>query len=131
MEGEQLQEFLRDNHRAILSTRRRDGRPQMSPVLFARGEDGRLLISTRGANAKANNIRRSPGVSLCVLTEGFFGAWAQVDGEASIIEMPEAASVLRDVYRAISGEHPDWDEFDAAMLSEGRVVLAVKPTGGR
>jgi PPOX class probable F420-dependent enzyme len=131
MEGQQLQEFLRDNHRAILSTRRRDGRPQMSPILFALGDDGRLLVSTRGATAKANNIRRSPGVSLCVVSDRFFGEWAQVDGEASIIEMPEAAAVLRDVYRAISGEHPDWDEFDAAMVSEGRVVLAVKQSGGR
>lgn len=126
-----LTEFLRANHRAVLATRRRDGRSQLSPVLFAVGEDGRLLVSTRSATAKANNIRRFPQVSLCVVQDSFFGEWAQVDGEASIIEMPEALAVLRYYYKTVAGEHPDWDEFDRDMVSQGRVVLAIKPTGGQ
>lgn len=126
-----LTEFLRANHRAVLATRRRDGRSQLSPILFAVGEDGRLLVSTRSATAKANNIRRFPQVSLCVVQDSFFGEWAQVDGEASIIEMPEALAVLRYYYKTVAGEHPDWDEFDRDMVSQGRVVLAIKPTGGQ
>jgi PPOX class probable F420-dependent enzyme len=127
MEELERDEFLARNHRAVLATRRRDGRPQLSPIVFARDEGGRLLISTRGATAKARNVRRSPAVSVCVLTEGFFGDWAQVDGEASVIEMPEAAELLRWVYRQVAGEHPDWDEFDRDMVGQGRVVLAVTP----
>lgn len=131
MDGHELEEFLRANHRAVLATRRRDGRPQLSPVVFAVGDDGRLLISTRSATAKARNIVRDPRVSLCVLSDGFFGQWAQVDGEASVIELPEAMEVLRSVYRTVAGEHPDWDEFERDMVAQGRVVLAVRPLGGR
>jgi PPOX class probable F420-dependent enzyme len=119
-------EFLKQNHRAVLATRRRDGTPQLSPVVFALDDEGRLLFSTPATTAKAKNVRRDPRVSVCVLNDRFFGDWAQVDGQASVIEMPDALPVLRQVYRAISGEHPDWEEFDRDMVAQGRVVLAVR-----
>lgn len=127
MDAAKLGQFLEQSHRAVLATRRRDGTPQLSPVVFALDGDGRLLFSTPGTTAKARNVRRDPRVSVCVLNDGFFGDWAQVDGHASVIEMPDALPVLRQVYRAISGEHPDWDEFDRDMVAQGRVVLAVRP----
>lgn len=126
MDASDKQGFLCQSHRAVLATRRRDGRPQMSPVVFAY-DDGRLLVSTPGATAKARNIRREPRVSLCVINDKFFGDWLQVDGSASLIEMPEALDVLRSYYRAVAGEHPDWEEFDRAMVSERRVVIVVEP----
>jgi PPOX class probable F420-dependent enzyme len=118
---------FRENHRSVLATRRRDGRPQLSPVVHAVGDDGRILISTRSGAIKARNIGRDPRVSICALSDGFFGKWAQVDGTATIIGLPEAMPLLRFYYAQISGEHPDWDEYERDMVSQGRVVIAVEP----
>jgi PPOX class probable F420-dependent enzyme len=119
--------FFKENHRAVLATFRRDGRPQLSPVTCALGNDGRILVSTRAATAKAHNLRRDPRASICVMNNGFFGAWAQVDGSVSVVDLPGAMQLLRFTYRQIAGEHPDWDEFERDMVSQGRVVLALEP----
>ncbi|MGN9840740.1 PPOX class F420-dependent oxidoreductase [Nonomuraea sp. H19] len=119
--------FLRANHHAVLLTRHRDGRPQMSPVT-AGVEDGRIVISTRETAVKVRNLRHDPNVSLCAFTGAFYGEWIQVDGTAEIISLPEAMDHLVDYYRNISGEHPDWSDYRAAMLRERRVILRITPT---
>lgn len=120
-------ELFRHNHRAVLVTRRRDGRLQMSPVVQAVGNDGRVLISTRSPAMKVRNIIRDPSVSICALNDAFFGKWAQIDGTAAIIEMPEAMALLRFTYVQVAGEHPDWEEFERDMVAQKRVVVAIKP----
>lgn len=127
MEIDLALEHFRHNHRAVLATRRRDGRPQLSPVLQAVTDDGRIVVSTRAVAMKARNARRDPEVSICAINDGFFGPWVQVDGTATIIELPQAMPVLRSYYLQISGEHPDWDEYERAMVAEGRVVIAIAP----
>jgi PPOX class probable F420-dependent enzyme len=117
------QEFLRTNPRAVLSTLRADGRPQLSPVLATVDAEGRVLISTREPAVKVRNVRRDPRVSLAVLTDGFFGDWMQVDGTAEIVVLPEALDVLVDYYRRTAGEHADWDEYRASMTEQRRVVV--------
>ncbi|HET7487301.1 MAG TPA: PPOX class F420-dependent oxidoreductase [Acidimicrobiales bacterium] len=117
--------FLGNHHRAVLVTRRGDGRPQLSPIVCCLAGDGRILISTQERAAKARNARRDPQVSLCVLSDGFHGDWIQVDGTAEIVPLPEAMELLVAYYRSISGEHPDWDEYRAAMVEQRRVVLRV------
>jgi PPOX class probable F420-dependent enzyme len=118
---------FRHNHRAVLATRRRDGRPQLSPVVQAVGKDGRVLVSTRPETAKVRNIKRDERVSICALDDGFFGGWAQLDGAATIIPLPKAMSLLRFVYTQIAGEHPDWEEFERDMIAQDRVVIAIEP----
>ena len=76
--------FVRDNHRAILATRRRDGRPQLSPVAIAADDRGRLLISSRETAIKTKNARRDASVSVCVLNDGWWGDWCQIDGTAEV-----------------------------------------------
>ena len=125
MEIAEALDFVRANGRAVLATRRSDGRPQLSPVLVAVGPDGRLRISTRETAIKTKNVRRDPYVSLCVLNDGFFGPFAQVEGSAEIVSLPEAMDLLVEYYRTLSGEHPDWDDYRAAMERERRVVLLV------
>ncbi|MDQ1710665.1 MAG: hypothetical protein QOE45_115 [Frankiaceae bacterium] len=125
MDAEQLREFVRKNHRAVLATTRSDGRPQLSPVLVALAPDGRLVVSTRETAVKAKNVRRDPYASLCVLNDRFFGDWAQVEGAAEIVALPEAMDLLVQYYRDTGGEHPDWDEYRAAMERERRVALLV------
>src|SRR5690242_18153051 len=92
--------FTATNHRAILSTRRRDGRPQLSPVTVAPGPAGTVLISTRETAMKTKNIERDPHVSLCVFTDAFFGDHVQLDGTVTIRRLPDAMDGLVDYYRS-------------------------------
>jgi len=120
-------DHFRHNHRAVLATRRREGRLQMSPVVQAVGDDGRVLISTRTKAMKVRNILRDPTVAVLALNEAFFGKWAQIDGTATIVEMPEAMALLRFTYVQVAGEHSDWAEFERDMVAQERVVIAIEP----
>lgn len=117
--------FTREHHRAVLLTARADGRPQLSPVVCAADADGHVLVSTRGRSAKARNASRDPAVSMCVMSDAFFGAWVQIDGRADVVPMPDAMEGLEDLYRRIQGEHPDWEEFRAEMVRQERVLLRI------
>ena len=90
MDLDRARSFVRDNHRAVLGTLRSDGTPQLSPVLVAVDDAGRLVVSTRAATAKVRNLRREPRAWVCVLPDGFFGEWIQVDGSVEIVELPAA-----------------------------------------
>jgi PPOX class probable F420-dependent enzyme len=120
---EAAREFLRTNHRAVLATVRADGRPQMSPVGAGVDAEGRVIVSTPETTAKARNLRRDPRVSVCAFADDFYSGWVQVEGRAEIVERPEAVELLVDYYRRLSGEHPDWDEYRAAMVDERRVLV--------
>jgi PPOX class probable F420-dependent enzyme len=120
-----LVEFLRPRHRAVLMTTRSDGRPQSSPVSCGVDAEGRLVVSTYPERAKVTNIRRDPRVSACVLSDDWNGPWVQVDGTAEVLDLPEALEPLVAYYRSISGEHPDWDEYRAAMVRQGKSLIRV------
>jgi len=117
-------EFVREHHNAVLSTRRRDGSPQLSPITCG-VDDGKVVISTRETAVKVKNIRRDPAVSLCVVSDGFYGSWIQIDGTAEVVPLPEAMELLVEYYRSLRGEHPDWDDYRAAMERERRLVLRI------
>ena len=123
-----LAEFLADRHKWILSTTRSDGRPQMSPVSGGMMADGRLGIASYPDRAKVRNARRRPEVSVMVLSEEFNGTWIQVDGTATVLDMPEAGDAFVEYYRCISGEHPDWDEYRQAMVDQGKSMIVIEPT---
>ncbi|HLU56586.1 MAG TPA: PPOX class F420-dependent oxidoreductase [Pseudonocardia sp.] len=128
MDLEEARAVVREQHRAVLATVRHDGTPQLSPVLVAVADDGRLLVSTRETALKVRNLRRDPRTWLCVLPDGFFGRWIQVEGRAEIVSLPEAMDGLVDYYRRVSGEHDDWDSYRAAMQRERRVLLRIELT---
>ncbi|WP_329086034.1 PPOX class F420-dependent oxidoreductase [Streptosporangium sp. NBC_01469] len=128
MDHDKAREFIRANHRAIMLTSHADGRPQLSPVVVGLDAEGNAIVSTRETAAKVRNLRRNPQVSLCVTTDAFFGGWIQIDGVAEIVSLPEAMDLLVGYYRDISGEHPDWDDYRAAMERERRVILRVAIT---
>jgi len=130
MSAEHAQQFLRTHHRAVLATVRADGRPQMSPVVCAVDDGGRVLISTRETAVKTRNLRRDPFASVCAFTDGFFGEWVQAEGTAEVIPLPGAMELLVDYYRMISGEHPDWSDYRAAMVRDRRVIIRVTLSRG-
>lgn len=121
-------EFIRDHHHAVLATRRGDGAPQLSPVAAAVDDEGRVVVSTRESAYKTRNLRRDPRAWLCVLADGFYGEWVQIEGEVEVVGLPEAMDGLVDYYRRVTGEHPDWADYQAAMQREQRVLVRVMPT---
>ncbi|CAM5266946.1 PPOX class F420-dependent oxidoreductase [Streptomyces xanthochromogenes] len=127
VELDQLLEFVRSRHRAILLTRRADGDPQGSPLTCGVDAEGRLVMSTYPERAKTRNARRDERVSVIVLSDEWNGPWVQIDGTAEVIDAPESVEPLVDYFRSISGEHPDWDEYRAAMLKQGKSLIRVTP----
>ncbi|RWA22978.1 pyridoxamine 5'-phosphate oxidase [Mycolicibacterium brumae DSM 44177] len=125
---DELLAFVRSRHRTILSTRRADGSPQLSPVSGGVDEQGRIVISTYPGRAKAVNAKRDPDVSVCVLSDEWNDGYVQVDGAAEVLDMPEAEDALVDYFRSISGEHPDWDDYRAAMRLQNKSLIRVTPT---
>ena len=124
MELQKARDFIRQNHSAVLATFRGDGRPQMSPVSAGVDGEGRVAISSRETAYKVKNLRRDPRASVLVTRTGSWD-WVQVDGTATVVSLPEAMESLVAHYRAVAGEHPDWDDFRAAMEREGRVLVLV------
>ena len=117
------QEFIRHNHHAVMATFRKDGRPALSPVTVALDEQGRVIVSTRETAMKVKHLRRDPRVAISVFTDRFYGDHIQVEGEAEIVPLPEAMDLLVAYYRSVSGEHPDWDDYRAAMVRDQRVIV--------
>lgn len=128
MDLDEARAVLRAQHRAVLSTMRADGTPQMSPVVATIDPAGRVTVSSREGLAKVRNLRRDPRAWLCVLPDEFFGRWIQVEGTTEIVELPDALPLLEEYYRSISGEHENWDEYRDAMRAERRVVLRISLT---
>lgn len=125
MELDEARGFLRDHHRAVQHTFRADGSPQLSPVVVGLDDAGRALVSTRAPSMKVANLERDPRTSLCVVPDDFFGPWVRIDGVAEIVRLPDAMEPLVALYRAIAGEHDDWDDYRRAMREEQRVVLRI------
>jgi PPOX class probable F420-dependent enzyme len=122
-----LLEFVRPRHHMVLLTTRADGTPQASPVTGGVDPEGRIVVSTYPERAKATNVRRTPTASVVVLSDDFGGAWVQVDGDAELLDLPEALEPLVEYYRSIAGEHPDWDEYRAAMVAQGKSLVRITP----
>ena len=110
--------------RAVLATIKRDGRPQLSHVLYTLDDDGLIKVSVTRDRAKTKNLKRDPRATLSIVAENW-SDYLVVEGTCAVHEedvLPE----LRRIYERVRGEpHPNWAEFDAAMLRDGRVVLAI------
>ena len=119
--------FVRPRHRMILLTRRRDGSAQLSPLTGGVDAEGRIVISSYPERAKVANLRRAAACAVLVLSDEWNDPWVQVDGTAEVLDLPDALEPLVDYYRSISGEHPDWGEYRAAMRAQGKCLIRVTP----
>ncbi|WP_029137091.1 PPOX class F420-dependent oxidoreductase [Nakamurella lactea] len=119
--------FIRPRHHLVLTTFRRDGSMQSSPVTGGLDSSGRIVIASYPERAKSRNIARTPRADVLVLSDDFGGAYVQVDGPAEVLMLPEALEPLVEYFREISGEHPDWDEYRRAMVEQGKCLIRVTP----
>jgi PPOX class probable F420-dependent enzyme len=124
MTHDEARDFIRRNTRAVLATIKRDGRPQMSHVSYTLDDDGVIKISVTGDRAKTRNLKRDPRATLSIIADNWH-QYLVVEGTCSVVE-DDPVPLLRRVYERIRGApHPNWDEFDAAMIRDGRVVLCI------
>lgn len=128
MDLDDAQAFVREHPNAVLATLRKDGTPQMSPIVVAVDDEGVFVISTRETAYKVKNLRRDPRAWLCVLPDGFYGEWIFVEGTVEIQSLPDAMEPLVDYYRRLSGEHSDWEDYRAAMVRDQRCVIRIAAT---
>ena len=123
--------LLADTHHGILVTLRSNGRPQLSNVSHTYDPETRLVrVSVTDTRVKVRNVRRDPRASFHVTSRDFW-RWAVGDGIAELTPVatdPGDATVeeLIEIYRAIAGEHPDWDDFRRAMVADRRLVLRLR-----
>ncbi len=124
-------DYAADHRRSILITLRRDGRPQSSNVMHV-VHDGQLLISVTADRAKTRNAQRDPRVSLHISAPDFW-SYVVIDGGAELTPVAQnptddTVEALVAYYREGSGEHSDWDEYRAVMVSDRRQLLSIRPT---
>jgi len=124
MTHDEALDFVRRTTHAVLATIKRDGRPQLSHISYTLDDDGRIKVSVTRDRAKTRNLQRDPRATLSIVSDNWH-EYLVVEGTCEVIEenvLPE----LRRVYERIRGEpHPNWEEFDAAMTRDGRVVLSI------
>lgn len=121
-------DFVTDRHLGVFLTINQDGRPHASNIVYA-VLDGAVHISTRARQVKIANLRRDSRAGLHVTSDDF-GSWAVVEGRATLTPITtspddDTAVLLRRVYEAIRGPHPDWDEFNQAMIDQQRLVVSL------
>lgn len=125
---DELLDFVRPRHHMVLTTFRADGSLQTSPVTGGVDAEGRIVIASYPQRAKSANLRRTPRASVTVLSDEFNGPYVQVDGDAEVIGLPDAVEPLVDYFRAVAGEHSDWDEYRQAMVEQGKCLIRITPT---
>jgi PPOX class probable F420-dependent enzyme len=124
-------DFARANRQSVLTTIRRNGRPQLSNVAHHVFDDGLIRISITADRAKYANLRREPWAALHVTSKDFY-AYVVLEGDvelAPVAASPDDATVeeLIAYYRALMGEHPDWDEYRRAMVADRRTIVRLTP----
>ena len=131
MLDDNIKGFVAENRRGVLTTFRRDGSAQMSIITCGPLQDG-VAFSTTEDRAKLKNLRRNPQCSLLVSRENW-SAYVVLQGNARLMsadntDPEELKMALRDVYRtAAAAEHPDWEEYDEAMVDQKRSAIIVVP----
>ena len=124
-------EFVATKHQGVLTSQKRDGRPQLSNIAYHLGDDGVIRISVTDGRAKTSNLRRDPRASLHVTRDDFY-AYAVIEARTEVTPVaaePDDATVdeLVEYYRAVAGEHPDWDDYRRTMVTDRRLVLRLHP----
>lgn len=126
-----LLKLLSEYKGGVLVTLKKDGRPQLSNVGHAYDPEGKTIrVSLTDDRAKTRNLRRDPRASYHV-TSGDRWAYTVVEGTAELTPVAgdphdDTVEELVTLYRDLQGEHPDWDDFRAAMVRDRRLVLRLR-----
>ena len=121
----EARDYIARNHRGVLATQMRNGRPQLSHISYAVDHDGLIKISVTQSRAKTRNVRRDPRVSMAGVGDNWY-QYVVVEGTAHIHDENPIPD-LRRIYEMIQGKpHPNWAEFDEAMVRDERCLLCIR-----
>ncbi len=132
MEFETARPFLERHHWGVVTTHQHNGAAQSSIVFCGAYQDHVAFVAVYGKSAKVRNLRRDPRCTMLAVTKDW-RSWVTVEGEAQLFdyidtEAEKIRQLLRKVYRACGdADHPDWDEYDRAMIQQAAVVVLVRP----
>jgi PPOX class probable F420-dependent enzyme len=124
--------FVAEHRWGVLATIKGDGRPQLSNVGYSYDAEAQLVrVSVTDSRAKTRNLRADPRVTLHVASKDFW-TWVAIEGTAELTPVAadpndDTVEELVTYYRGINGEHPDWDEYRAAMVTDRRLVVRFRP----
>lgn len=132
MDLDRARQFASSRSKGVLLTIRSNGRPQASNIVYAMDDEDVVRISVTDDRAKTANLRRDPRASLHVASDDFW-QYVVLEADADLTAVTtepgdEASRELRELYRSVSGEHDDWDEYDQAMIDQQRLVVRLRPT---
>jgi PPOX class probable F420-dependent enzyme len=124
--------YVRERKQGVLTTLKRDGRPQLSNIIYLVTDDDTIQISVTDGRAKTSNLRRDPRAGVYVTSDDFW-SYCVVEGDATMTPPAsetddETVEAMVEWYRAMSGEHPNWDEYRQAMVDDRRLLLTITPT---
>ena len=132
MNFEDVTPFLETHHRGVIATRRANGATHSSIVVCGAYEGNAAFVSVYPRSQKIRNLRSDPNCTVLAVTDDW-RQWAAIEGQATLydygnMDTEEMRVMLRDVYMSCSdSEHPDWDEYDQAMVDQGAVIVLVTP----
>ena len=126
-----LLDLAADRNLGVLSTIKRDGRPQLSMVSLTVDRGGpSVRVSVTDGLAKVANLRRDPRASVLIASADGW-SYAVLEGTVALSPVaahPHDATVreLVEVFRLVQGrEHPDWDDYRRAMVQDRRLVATL------
>lgn len=133
MEFQDYANFVGGNHRGVITTYRRNGAGHSSIVVCGAYQGAAAYVIVRGNSVKTANLRRDNRCTVTAVSDDWRSC-VSVEGTARLLDYrntdAETMRVeLREVYRACSahGDHPDWEEYDQAMVQQDAVIVLVAP----
>ncbi len=132
MDFEGVRPFLESHHRGVIGTRGPGGTTQSSIVVCGAYRDQAVFVSVRGNSAKVRNLRRDPVCTVLAVTDDW-RSYAVIEGttqlfDAGNTDREDLRIILREAFRACGdADHPDWVEYDEAMVKQDAVVVLVRP----
>ena len=132
MDFDDVRPFLETYHRGVIATRRPNGATHSSIVVCGAYDGNAAFVSVYPRSQKIRNLRRDPNCTVLAVTDDW-RQWASIEGQATLfdysnMDAEEMRVMLREVYMACSDtEHPDWDEYDQAMVDQEAVIVLVSP----
>ena len=132
MNFEDARPFMEKNHKGMVTSLRPDGTAQSSIIVCGAYEDCAAFVIVRGWSVKLRNLRKNPQCTVLYVTPDW-RTWVSVEGKARLFdyentEKEEMRVMFREVFRACGdSDHPDWEEYDQAMIDQGAVAVLVTP----
>jgi PPOX class probable F420-dependent enzyme len=132
MEFEEARPFMESHHQGVINTYQRNGAIHVSIVVCGAIQGNAVFVAVRGNSRKVHNLRRNPHCTVLSVTPDWRN-YAAVEGQAQLkdarnTDAEELRVLLREVYRACGDkDHPDWEEYDRAMVEQDAVVVFVPP----